>query len=122
MVDGIDLRLSPDNVREDPIERTAVASGLFGKVHFLWPESAALSLLSVTYQGVTREEALRLIAALGPRTVRDKTLSFLRDAAHSGIVIPGAVSLRLNSAGEGRWNVSVECPARSLLYAGGVAT
>ena len=119
IVDGMDLCIAPDSLREDPLLRSAVSSGLFGKVHFLWPEETALSMLSVTYTDLTKEQVRRLLAALGPRTIHDKTLSFVRDAGVAGAVIPGAVSLRAVAQGLGRWTVTMDCPARPSLYASG---
>lgn len=120
-MDGTDLRLAPDSFREDPLERTAIGKGLYGKVHFLWPKATELVLLTVLYTDLSREHARRLIAALGPRTLHDKTLNFDPDPSVPGVVVPGGVTLRVTSAGRGRWNVSLETPARPMPYAIGGA-
>lgn len=113
----MDLRLCPDTFRADPVERTAVASGLFGKTHFLWSAHAELKYLTLYWNAISREQARRLIAAFGPRTVHDKVINLRRDTnPDASFVIPGTVSVRASSAGGGDWNVSVETLAAPSLY------
>lgn len=119
IVDGVDLRLPLMGLKDTPLERSAVGSGMFGKIHFLWPEETSLSMLTVFYQDLSKEHARRLLAALGPRTIHDKTISFVRDTGVAGLVIPGSVSLRVSAQGNGLWAVTLECPARPNIYATG---
>lgn len=121
IVDGIDLRLPITSLKQTPVERSAIGNGIFGKVHFLWPEDMAVTTITVMYADLTKEQARRLIAALGPRTIHGKTLSFVRDANAVPVAIPGAVSLRVSAQGQGLWSVILETTATPNLYAVGTA-
>lgn len=116
VVDGMDIQIAPNNFRADPVDWSTVGKSLFGRVHFLWRAGEHVKLLTLYYDDLTREQALRLLSALGPRTVHNKVLSF--DENGELYSVPGA--LRVNaSVRDGKWSVQVETYAR-LLGGGGI--
>lgn len=116
VVNGVDLRIAPDSVREDAVERSAIGSGLYGKVHFLWPHFEAMSMVTVVYSDLTKVQTRSLLAVLGPRSHFNKTIQFVPNSYEPGTIIPGSVAIKVQAQGNGLWTVSIETPAKKVVY------
>lgn len=117
IIDGMDLELRPTNITYQPVKRTTIASGVIGNVHFVWPSLDKIYTIIIEFTRLTRDQAIRLLTALGPATVNSKELKFTHDTRGQVFIIPGKVGLKFTGAA-GLWNVSIETIASEFLRGG----
>ena len=109
IVDDMDLGLAPNNVRTDPVRRSAVGRGLLGLVHFLWPIGERVKNLTLYYPGLQADEARRLITAVARPGRYNRTLQFDKDGPI--FFIPSKVDMKLSWA-QGYCDVTITTISR----------